>query len=75
MASYLLLFCYCDDTGAEIRSVMITGDNIVTACAVAKECQMVRTNETLLLASAEWNAVTSKYELHLTPADGELPGV
>ena len=59
---------------ANIRSVMITGDNVVTACAVAKECNLVQPNETLLLASAEFNEATLKYELRFTPSDGEQPG-
>ena len=59
---------------AHIRSVMITGDNVVTACAVAKECNMVRQDETLLLATVEYNDDTGQYELQLTPSDGENPG-
>lgn len=60
---------------ANIRSVMITGDNVVTACAVAKECNLVQPNETLLLASAVFNEGTLRYELHFTPSDGEKPGM
>ena len=60
---------------AAIRSVMITGDNVVTACAVAKECNLVQPNETLLLASAHLDDATGKYELRFTPSDGENPGM
>jgi cation-transporting ATPase 13A3/4/5 len=60
---------------AHIRSVMITGDNVVTACAVAKECNMVQPNETLLLASAVFSEHSLQWELQLMPSDGELPGL
>ena len=60
---------------ANVRCVMITGDNVVTACAVAKGCNMVQPNETLLLAHTTLNETTLEYELSFKPSDGEQPGL
>ncbi len=55
---------------------MITGDNIVTACAVAKECQLVREKEVLLIATTTLlDPTTNSYGFCLLPAEGQPDGV
>lgn len=40
---------------AKLRTVMITGDNIMTALSVAKDCQMIRPNEDIYIVKCEQN--------------------
>lgn len=40
---------------AKLRTVMITGDNIMTALSVAKDCQMIRPNEDIYVVKCEHN--------------------
>uniref|UniRef100_A0A0B6ZE45 Cation-transporting ATPase n=1 Tax=Arion vulgaris TaxID=1028688 RepID=A0A0B6ZE45_9EUPU len=37
---------------ANIRTIMVTGDNMLTALSVAKECQMVNTTDRIILVQA-----------------------
>lgn len=37
---------------ADIRNVMVTGDNILTALSVARDCEMIETNDQVILVTA-----------------------
>lgn len=38
---------------ADLRTVMITGDNIMTALSVAKDCKMIKPNEEIVIVKCE----------------------
>ena len=39
---------------ADIRTIMVTGDNILTAVSVARDCGIVRPGEDIIRCKAEW---------------------
>ncbi|CDW53226.1 cation transporting ATPase 13A3 [Trichuris trichiura] len=55
---------------ANIRSVMVTGDNILTAVCVARECSIV--DPSLPLYFVECVAVDGKMEVRLCPEEGSV---
>lgn len=38
---------------ADLRTVMITGDNIMTALSVAKDCKMIKPNEKIYIVKCD----------------------
>ena len=49
---------------AKVRVIMVTGDNIMTALSVAKECGMVANGEELYVVGAETHAGESPVSAH-----------
>uniref|UniRef100_A0A3B4Z1I1 Polyamine-transporting ATPase 13A3 n=1 Tax=Stegastes partitus TaxID=144197 RepID=A0A3B4Z1I1_9TELE len=43
----------CDLRKADIRTLMVTGDNMLTAISVARDCGMVRPHEKVIIADAQ----------------------
>lgn len=39
---------------AAIRTIMVTGDNILTAVSVAKDCDMVLENQSIIIVNSRW---------------------
>lgn len=39
---------------AHIRTVMVTGDNILTAVSVAKDCDMILENQSIIIVNSRW---------------------
>ncbi|PWA32986.1 hypothetical protein CCH79_00016890 [Gambusia affinis] len=60
-------------TLAHIRSVMITGDNILTAVNVAKSCRMVRSDEKVIFVIATPHSAESVPSLRFSVEDGGTP--
>ena len=61
---------------ADIRSIMVTGDNILTAVSVARDCGLVRPGEEIIRCKAEWVDNTTrvtyvKLEDRVTASDVE----
>uniref|UniRef100_A0A3B5QCH2 ATPase cation transporting 13A2 n=1 Tax=Xiphophorus maculatus TaxID=8083 RepID=A0A3B5QCH2_XIPMA len=57
-------------TLAHVRSVMITGDNILTAVNVAKNCRMVRPDEKVIFVIATPHSAESVPSLRFSVEDG-----
>ncbi|CAG0894721.1 unnamed protein product [Darwinula stevensoni] len=55
---------------ARIRVLMVTGDNLLTAISVARDCQMVGTNEDVLVVKADRNPVSGLLELDYSLVEG-----
>lgn len=39
---------------ANIRTIMVTGDNILTAVSVAKDCDMIEENQSIIIVNSRW---------------------
>lgn len=48
---------------AHIRTVMVTGDNILTAISVARQCKIVNEKQRIYLGDLSENKVNDKYIL------------
>lgn len=58
---------------ANIRTIMVTGDNILTALSVAHDCDMIPTGQSVIIVTAKQKQIHSNdYELiyHLTGTSG-----
>lgn len=49
-------------SAANIRSIMVTGDNILTALSVARDCNIIKSNQNVIIVSAIQN-IENKWEL------------
>lgn len=58
---------------ADIRTVMVTGDNLLTAISVARDCQMVGSNDKVLIVDAKLDPDTqnSTPTLKFLPTDDD----
>lgn len=54
---------------AELRCVMVTGDNILTACTVARECRMIAARDALAIVSCRPDG-GGVHQMHVELADG-----
>eukprot|EP00049_Salpingoeca_infusionum_P012298 m.223966 g.223966 ORF g.223966 m.223966 type:complete len:1274 (-) comp15146_c0_seq2:2266-6087(-) len=57
---------------ANIRTLMITGDNMLTAASVAKECEMIPEGTPLTMAVVR-SSEPGQWELSLVEVEGEAP--
>ncbi|KAI3357136.1 hypothetical protein L3Q82_015599, partial [Scortum barcoo] len=60
---------------AQLRSVMVTGDNILTAVNVAKSCGMVEYDEKVIFVTATPHTAQSMPTLKFNLEEGEAPAV
>ncbi|XP_061622793.1 cation-transporting ATPase 13A2 isoform X3 [Phyllopteryx taeniolatus] len=56
---------------AKLRTVMVTGDNILTAVNVAQSCGMVASDEGVIFVEATARTAQTAPTLRFTPEDGE----
>lgn len=49
-------------SAANIRSVMVTGDNILTALSVARDCNIIKSNQNVIIVTAIQN-IENKWDL------------
>ncbi len=55
--------------GAEVRTIMVTGDHIQTALSVAKECKMIAPGGRVLIVQASVDKGSDKPHWHCHPLD------
>lgn len=48
---------------ANVRTIMVTGDNILTAISVAKQCSLVNPNQRVYLGDLSEKMINGKYNL------------
>ncbi|XP_055714492.1 polyamine-transporting ATPase 13A3 isoform X2 [Phlebotomus papatasi] len=51
---------------ANIRTVMVTGDNILTAVSVAKDCGMIPGHQSVIMVNVRWNSDSWELYYNLT---------